>query len=359
MVRRRSVIWYQRVDRFADRLPLPATYFELVLRQFATTQFLRDELLAGTGVSPAQLSEPGAEVTLGQVAQLSRNVSRLRPGGWALSIGASFHAAAHGPMGFAAVSAPTLGDALELVARFVHVRIPSHRGETELRGSEYRIALIEQTALLEEERIPLVETILLSIQALVESVLARPFSDGRFELGYPAPAWAYRYREAFHSEVHFDAPRSALVLPVVLCALSSPLADPVSYAAALPTLEALARRLNGLDVTAARLEQILVQGGDAPVPVADAARRLGLSRRTLVRRLQGAGTSYRELVDAHRRRRAEALLREGTHTVAEVGHRLGYEDAANFGRACRRWFGVTPSQLRRSPASGSEIAGIG
>jgi AraC-like DNA-binding protein len=45
--------------------------------------------------------------------------------------------------------------------------------------------------------------------------------------------------------------------------------------------------------------------------------------------------------------RAEVLLREGTYNVAEISDRLGYEDAANFARACRRWFGATPSALRR------------
>ena len=74
-----------------------------------------------------------------------------------------------------------------------------------------------------------------------------------------------------------------------------------------------------------------------------------LSRRTLIRRLHEGGTGYRELINAHRRRRADALLREGTLTVAEVGDRLGYEDAANFGRACQRWFGKPPGALRGRP----------
>lgn len=86
---------------------------------------------------------------------------------------------------------------------------------------------------------------------------------------------------------------------------------------------------------------------DAPARLADVSRHLGMSPRTLIRRLQESGASYRGLVDRHRRRRAEALLREGSQSVAEIGYRLGYEDAANFARACRRWFGAAPSALRR------------
>ena len=50
--------------------------------------------------------------------------------------------------------------------------------------------------------------------------------------------------------------------------------------------------------------------------------------------------------NAHRRRRAEDLLREGSLTVSQLAYRLGYEDAANFNRACQRWFGSSPGKPR-------------
>ena len=336
-----------RVERFADRLPMPAAYFELVLRQFGTTQFIRDELLADTGVSAAQLAAPGAEVTLGQQLQQIRNLNRLAPGGWALHAGAAFHAATHGALGFAAVSAPTLGDALDLILRFLPTRNPGLGGEGVVLRSEQLFVLLERTALLAEERVPLAETTFLAIQALVETVLARPFADGRFEFAYAPPPWAYRYPEVFHGEVRFDAPRNAIVMPAALRGTRSPVADPAALASSLPALEAQARRVDGHDNTAACLEMLLHQAGDAPVSLAEASRRLGLSRRTMIRRLHASGASYRELVDRHRRRRAEALLRDGSYSVAEIGYRLGYEDATNFARACRRWFGTAPGALRR------------
>ena len=59
------------------------------------------------------------------------------------------------------------------------------------------------------------------------------------------------------------------------------------------------------------------------------------------------GTSYHALVDGHRRARAEALLRNLDYGIAEVSARVGYEDPANFGRACRRWFGMAPGAYRK------------
>jgi AraC-like DNA-binding protein len=344
------------LDRFADRLPMPAAYFELVLREFARTQSDLDAIVAGTGVTAAQIARPGAEITFGQQLQQLRNVSQRLPAGWALSLAPMLHASTHGALGFAVVSSPTLRNGLDLLARYVHVRNPSHRGRAEVRGSEYRLALIEQVALLDEERALVQETLLLGIQGLVETVLARPACGLRIEFSYPAPAWAQRHREVFHGSVHFEAPQTALVVPVTLLGVRSPHADPACHAAVLPTLEILSRRVDGLDASAPQVEQLLVQAGDTPLPLVEAARRLGVSRRTLLRRLGESGTSYRDLVDAHRRRRAEALLREGLQTVSEVGFRLGYKDAANFARACRRWFGVAPGELRHQSRVESELS---
>jgi AraC-like DNA-binding protein len=53
------------------------------------------------------------------------------------------------------------------------------------------------------------------------------------------------------------------------------------------------------------------------------------------------------LIDAQRREQAETLLGNPDFDIAEVSHELGYGDPANFGRACRRWFGMAPSQYRR------------
>jgi AraC-like DNA-binding protein len=59
---------------------------------------------------------------------------------------------------------------------------------------------------------------------------------------------------------------------------------------------------------------------------------------TDLRRLGEAGTTYRELRDAHRRKLAIEFLSDTSLTAAEIAYRLGYEDASNFGKACHRWF---------------------
>jgi len=92
-----------------------------------------------------------------------------------------------------------------------------------------------------------------------------------------------------------------------------------------------------------RLRDALAQGR------ADAARMaelLGVSERTLQRRLADIGHSFSDVVEEFRREEAARLLaRPGLH-LAEVASRLGYAEQTSFTRAFRRWTGITPGAWR-------------
>jgi AraC-like DNA-binding protein len=334
------------MDRLSEKLPMPAAPLDFVLRQLGTTAEVAAALLDGTSLSLAGLADPDAEITLGEQLRMLRNANRIFPAGWALRVGQAFQPSTHGPVGIAAISAPTLGAALEVLERFCHLRNPSYRAQVRRQGSDVRLEVHQCLALLEEERLPLIETYLLTFQGIVEAVLARPMTEGRFEIAAPAPPYVQRYHDYFHAEVRFDAPTTAIVIPAAWRPLRCPSADRGLHAAALRTLDVLARRFERIDYTAARVEYLMTVSSDVGLSLADAARRLGVSSRTLVRRLQETGTTFRLLRDAHRRRRAEELLREGSLTVAELAYQLGYQATTNFNRACRRWFGTSPGKLR-------------
>jgi len=208
------------------------------------------------------------------------------------------------------------------------------------------IEIHERIDLLEEERIPLIETFLLSLQALAESILGRKLEGAKVEVS-ARPAHGDLYRRYFSGAVGFGCEVSALVVPESWLDHPSPFADPALHRVSVVKLEALAERLKGKRYTAALVEELMASGGQGGRPLEDVARRLSVSKRTLIRRLGEAGTTYRELRDAHRRKLAVAFLSDTSLTAAEIAYRLGYEDASNFGRACHRWFGRSPGALRK------------
>src|SRR4051812_3247607 len=83
--------------------------------------------------------------------------------------------------------------------------------------------------------------------------------------------------------------------------------------------------------------------------LSSAARRLGMTPRTLQRRLHGEGTSYRRVIDEVRLSLAAQAFAAPIN-IAQAADALGFSEAAPFFRAFKRWTGTTPGRYRlRSP----------
>ncbi len=101
----------------------------------------------------------------------------------------------------------------------------------------------------------------------------------------------------------------------------------------------------GRQVTLALESMGLEQAGLRPV-----ASALAMSTRTLERRLAAQGLTFNGLVDACRRARALWLLRNTELRMDQIATELGFSGAKNFSRTFRRWYGGTPSRMRKMPA---------
>jgi AraC-like DNA-binding protein len=130
----------------------------------------------------------------------------------------------------------------------------------------------------------------------------------------------------------------AIALPHDICRRASPFADAALHATALAELENVARRILGEDTLVLKIERLLKRRRTGRLTEDEVAEELGLSRRTLVRRLSDSGTSFRKLLDANLKSRAEQMLAAGKLTRADMAEALGFEDPTSFSRACRRWF---------------------
>jgi AraC-like DNA-binding protein len=90
--------------------------------------------------------------------------------------------------------------------------------------------------------------------------------------------------------------------------------------------------------------------GEGYPEIETTAEILGLRGRTLQRHLAVRGVMYRGLVDQARFEAARNLLGRSEASITEIGYDLGYQDAAHFTRAFKRWAGVSPSVFRRTAA---------
>jgi AraC-like DNA-binding protein len=82
------------------------------------------------------------------------------------------------------------------------------------------------------------------------------------------------------------------------------------------------------------------------------AKSLGLSERTLARRLASEGLSFGATLDELRRDLAIRYLGERGLQISQIAWRVGFHQPSAFSHACRRWTGKTPSQYRSGLLSG-------
>ena len=178
------------------------------------------------------------------------------------------------------------------------------------------------------------------------------------EIAHPAPADVTAYRAFFGVAPAFGARRTAIVFEAH--DLDSPLrGSDQKLGEFLRDLanEALARRGDPdsiVERVRACVAEVLARG--AP-DVADVARRLAMSERTLRRRLDEEGNGFRAIVDETRSELARVYARDLRLPLAEIAFLLGYAEQSAFQRAFKRWTGQTPAAWRVS--SNAAAIGVG
>ncbi|MEE4306781.1 helix-turn-helix domain-containing protein [Pseudomonas alliivorans] len=117
----------------------------------------------------------------------------------------------------------------------------------------------------------------------------------------------------------------------------------------------LRQRLSDLDRTCGMLERVrsaLLESLPAgEVSMQAVGRKLGVSTRTLQRRLQSEGTSFQQILDTLRESLAHHYLRNTAMSSAEISFLLGFEDPNSFARAFQVWTGKTPGAVRNEKAA--------
>ncbi|SDW23648.1 Helix-turn-helix domain-containing protein [Ruegeria halocynthiae] len=109
----------------------------------------------------------------------------------------------------------------------------------------------------------------------------------------------------------------------------------------------LAERRSPKQKTRSQIEGLITRSMPGGIVQADeAAAQLGLSTRTLARRLTDEGTSYREVVEDLRCDLAQTFIKNGMN-LTEISYSLGYSDQAAFSTAFKRWTGQAPSAFRK------------
>ncbi|MGH7269904.1 MAG: AraC family transcriptional regulator [Polyangiaceae bacterium] len=109
----------------------------------------------------------------------------------------------------------------------------------------------------------------------------------------------------------------------------------------------MSRIARGLDDVERLRQYLLVQRPSCLPGMQTAARDMGVSPRSLRRKLALKGVSYRAITQSVRETLAAQMLADPKRTIQEVAHALGFSDASAFHRAFKKWKGSTPGVFKK------------
>lgn len=311
--------------------------------------------LRGTGLVEADLADPGREVTAAQELRVVRNLLAGLPPehgrAAGVRVGARYHASTFGIFGYALMSSPTVLDAVNVALRFIDLSHTFTIPVPTLEGDQVVVELRDDGIPADVRRF-VVERDLAAMHTVLDDLLPGgvPFTSARLALEGPADGDGSSYDEVLGLVPAFGAEGHGFSFAAAYLERPLPQGNPRTVA----VCEAMCR-----DVVSARrarsgltqhvrvlVTQRVAHGATLPAVASD----LGLSERTLRRRLAEEGTSFQALLDEVRDSLAGEMLATGRMPVEDVALRLGYAEASSFIHAFKRWRGTTPTRFQRDAA---------
>jgi len=305
-------------------------------------------LLARHGVDPAALADPDARFPNDLWLGLWQEIDATGPGNFGLQAALALPEGHFDVVDYVMAASPDFGAAL---ARFEKYFALMSTGVT------HRVVEDGAAVRLERHRAPGGHT---TIRHPTEFAFACVVVRSRIMTGvalrpveirftHPRPADDREHRETFDCPVIFGASLDAIVFD--RASMSLPMRRPqpelrrILEQHADAVLAAIPKTAS--DVRTQTKEAIVAGLEQGHSTLGEIAKRLGMSERTLQRRLGDAGTSHAELLDEARSQLAVRYLGEPAIAIQEVAFLLGFADPSTFHRAFRRWTGSTPAEHRR------------
>ncbi|GAA5525616.1 putative HTH-type transcriptional regulator Rv1395 [Microbulbifer aestuariivivens] len=259
-----------------------------------------------------------------------------------IRLGQAMQSSQMGLVGYLLMTQRTLGAAIDQLLTY-HPLV-GEGGQFELRRGANHADLCYQPNYLRCARLR-VETVLSACLAQTRGITGGPFRPQSLQLAYPAPSLALQqqYQNLLQTPIQFNAPVSAIRLRPQDLEIPLVAADQQVMARLKPEADALLKSLKHKSLQL-RVAHLLQQ--EPQLTREQVASRLCISPRHLGRKLQEENASFRAIQDEVRSHYACQWLRQRDRNNAEIAAALGYCDESAFGKAFRRWTGLSPKHYR-------------
>ena len=264
---------------------------------------------------------------------------------------------AFGMMGYLIMSCRTGGEALRQVPKYE--ALIGNLGRTELNEEGNTFSIRWHNTCEDDLVSPhLTDEYMATTVEYARWVTGRPnIHPIRLYLDHKSPGEAYltTYRDIFKCDITFDAGVNLMEFSPDLMSLPLHQPDPMLLKTLQEQADRMTRDLQQSDPIVVQVRSTLLAMMETSIPRRErVASRLGMSERTLQRRLLEADSSYQQILDELRQQLAEDWLTSQPWSVSEIAARLGFTEPRSFQRRFKTWTGSSPGEFRKQRRAQSE-----
>jgi len=306
-------------------------------------------LLDRLGLSEQGLKEDQIRISAAAQARLLEYAAEaLHDSALGLHLATQVNPREVGLLFYVASAAKTVGEALALFERYF--RIVNEAVRLKLlevpHGTNLQVGFVGLSRHHAQQNAEFGIAVILKALREVVGHNIRPTKVG-FMLGHASNL--REFKRFYGCPVEFRASSDCLEFSARTLALPLVTEDPILLETLKPICDAASRKRGTRKGTLRALVENEVQRAlpHGDIRKSSIAKALGISARTLLRRLADEGVTYVEVVDDLRRTLALQYLKDPSISLSQIAWLLGYERSTSFNHALRRWTGRSASALRR------------
>ena len=307
-----------------------------------------EDLYSAVHLDSCLLLDPDNRIPFGQLVELYEKAAELtRDKNFGLHLGEAVDPRLFDVVGYSALNSATLGDAFDRVARYHSIWTDGAVFKVERSTTTTAIIYRYVDESIIEHRHDS-EMTFASVVALCRTTIDRDWTPIAVEFQHSKPVDTSEHARLFRCPVTFDAPFNRLIFNSASLDLPIAKADESLCRMLDRHAQELLAKYPPRDTVIDNARTVITRelnGGNPSLE--QVAAQLGLSERTLQRKLQELGTSHNDLVEQIRRELAMRYLKEPDMAICEVAYLTGFSEPSSFHRAFKRWTGVTPGEFRQ------------
>jgi len=325
----------------SSELLISTTYWNHFLRYAEEQSVDLEQFWEGAGVDRKQQYIPFSQLKVLIQLMLDQGV----PPWLGLEAADSVLVSSHGHLGFGLSHAKDLEQCLEFVSQYYQTRAQILDIHVE-KQTDYVYLSVTPCGNWAPIEIVLYEAIIRLLLNIIRFAVGNLANECLIEIPYDAPNWASQYEAVLTSNIKFGASAARIRIPIEWLSIQCLSGDANTLSMAKEQCEVELVRLTQHHSTKDKIAQIVESSKCYDLSIEAAASHLSVSKSTLIRKLRQENTSFKQIIEALKKRYAIRLLTQTDQKIDVISIQLGYENVSNFGRTFNRWFGCSPGAYR-------------